>query len=235
MNNLSVLRRKVGSLLDAQTKKLIKNSSWVFVANGLETILAFLRSILVTRILGVQNYGAFIVLVAFVDTTGEFFNLNFFTPTVKYGAEYVAANRNDKLVALIKLMCLVAAALGCVFLIVTCVLSMLFREQLRLSPDRFTFVMAYACAWVLNLFRAMAIAALRLFYRFRLNSIVQMLVQLFEFGCVAFALIGFPHRLDCFFAAVVFARSASSVCIIFAAVRELRRNSGNITRQAFRP
>jgi O-antigen/teichoic acid export membrane protein len=213
--------RLLRNSLDTQAKRLIKNSSWVFGANAVRTLLGFLKAILITRGLGVEQYGDYVILVAFVETIREFFNLNFFTPIVKFGAEYTSQDRPDKTLALIKVMCVITAVPCGMFLLVTWMLSNAYHEPLNLTPTCMKFVIPYAVASSLHLFHAMAIAGLRLYYRFRTNSIVQIGCDVFEFICIAATVIVFPHRLDCFLVAVVLSKTVGSVAIIIATYREL--------------
>jgi hypothetical protein len=80
-----VLRLK--ERLDGQLKVLIKNSSWVFFANGVRTLLTFVKSIIIARGLGADLYGNYVLVVAFVGTIQEFFNLNIGAAVIKFGAD----------------------------------------------------------------------------------------------------------------------------------------------------
>ena len=62
--------------LDAQISLLVRNSSWVFSANAVSTLLAFVKSIIIARALGIELFGNYVLIVAFVGTIQEFFNLN---------------------------------------------------------------------------------------------------------------------------------------------------------------
>ena len=72
----SKLGKKIHKLIDKESKVLIKNSFWVFFANSYGAGLAFLKSILIARGLGVETLGAYAVIIAFVVTIQEIIKLN---------------------------------------------------------------------------------------------------------------------------------------------------------------
>jgi O-antigen/teichoic acid export membrane protein len=67
----------------------------------------------------------------------------------------------------------------------------------------------------------MAVAGLRLYYRFRINSLVQIGCDVLDFVCIAATIVVFPYRLDCFLVAVVLSKAVGSIAIIVASYREL--------------
>ena len=226
MTFVNKLAASIARRLDPESKRLVRNSSWIFISNAVSTILGFLRSVLIARGLGLDHYGTFVILAAFVDTTGQFFNLNPFTPTVKFGADYVADNRRDKLAGLIKAICLVSAVLYALAIITTYVLAHFSADTLQKAPGAMYFIVGYAIASNLSVFQGMGIAALRLFDRFRINSFVRMGADLLEFVCLLLVLFFFPHQLIPFFAVYVFARIASSLLVMYAAYREVHDEIG---------
>ena len=96
------VKNKFRKNFDHESKKLIKNSSWVFIANALAVVLAFLRSILIARGLGATTLGTYAVVIAFVVTIQEILKLNVALGIIRFGAQYVSEKRPDKLIALLK-------------------------------------------------------------------------------------------------------------------------------------
>ena len=72
---ISKARRSFAKKFDAESKTLIKNSSWVFIANGYGATLAFLRSVVIARGLGAEILGTFTIAIAFILTTQELLKL----------------------------------------------------------------------------------------------------------------------------------------------------------------
>ena len=74
----------------SQTKRFVKNSSWMVIAQLFRSVEAIVRSVIIARTLGAVGYAEYAVIVAFVSTTQEFFNLNLGAAVIKYGTEYMA-------------------------------------------------------------------------------------------------------------------------------------------------
>jgi stage V sporulation protein B len=86
-----------------QLKVFLKNSSWTFGGNILRIFLLMIKSIIVTRGLGVELYGVCSLVFASTGILQEIFNLNVGTTLVKFGAVYKEDGENNKLFSLIKI------------------------------------------------------------------------------------------------------------------------------------
>ena len=96
------IKKLLNKLLDPDSKLLAKNSSWVLLATAYQVGSAFLKAMIIARALGVEDYGRYAIVIAFVATVGEIFNFHFGPAMVKYRADYNETGRPDKILALYK-------------------------------------------------------------------------------------------------------------------------------------
>jgi len=207
--------------LDTQSKTLFKNSSWVFFANMVGTGLTFIRGIVIARGLGAELFGVYTVIVAFINSVMEVFNLNLMTPIIKFGSQYKAENRPDKLVALIKssLVATTVIAIGSVIIIT--ILTYTSYGTFAKTPGLEWFAIAYSVVAGFLLFNHINRGVLRLFFKFKLNSIVQIIMDVAELALVALALLVYPKELKYFLIAILISRFVNFIIPAFAAYREL--------------
>lgn len=228
-----IVKERLNKYFDKQSRILLKNSSWVFLENFIRTILNFTRAIIIARVLGAELYGIFAMVVAFCMTTQEFFNLNLGTTVVKFGAIFRADKRMDQLTILVK---------GAVFItIITALVSVLtIWLLLTFSYDTFIktsgltiFVVGYAMAWSSNYFDYISSSILRLFFKFKVNSVVRIVMLIIEFITIVITLIIFKKNLIAFFSAVIFARLINTSIINIVAYLEVKEDLRMDTRLKF--
>ena len=212
--------------LDPESKKLFRNSSWVFFSNFFSTGLAFLRSILIARGLGVSIYGTYVVVVAFVGLIQEFLNLNIGTALIRYGAVYHAEGRKDKLMALVKVSLFFSFVMALVSILIIAILSRISYSTFIDEPGLEWFIVAYAAAASVTYLNSVSRGLLRLYYKFRLSSIIQMLMDVIETGAIAIAVIFYPRDLNVFFVAVIITRFLNGFICNALAFWELRKELG---------
>lgn len=214
---LNFLRKR----LDTQSKTLFKNSSWVFFANIIGSGLTFIRGIVIARGLGAELFGVYTVLVAFINTVMELFNLNLMTPIIKFGSKYKTEKRPDKLVALIKSSMIATVAIALTSLIVITVLTYTSYDLFIKTPGLEWFAISYCIVAGFLLFNHINRGVLRLFFKFKLNSIVQIIMDVAELLLVTLALFVYPNELKYFLIAIIVSRFINFIIPAFAAYREL--------------
>ncbi|MFN8153398.1 MAG: oligosaccharide flippase family protein [Bacteroidia bacterium] len=212
----------IKSKFDHESKTLFKNSSWVFSANLVGSILGFLRSILIARLLGVELLGTYTVSIAFVLTTQEFMRLNVSMGLIRYGARYLQEKSHEKLIAVVKysLLLSVLSALASILLLI--LLTLLFYNTFIPMEGLGVYVILFAIANSLSFVDAISKAILKLFYKFKTNSMIQMIMDTIEFTLVALTLFYFRGDLSKFMTAVIITRIVNSLVCNYAAWNELR-------------
>ncbi|MFN8165972.1 MAG: oligosaccharide flippase family protein [Bacteroidia bacterium] len=208
--------------LDSQSKLLIKNSGWVFFSNFFSTGLAFLRSVIIARGLGPGIFGTYAIVVSFVGLVQEFLNLNVGTAVIKFGAAYHSENRNDKLLALTKGSVYVSLIMALISVIVIALLSFFSYSSFIDQPDLEWFIIAYAFAASITYVNSISKGLLRLYYKFRISSIIQMIMDVIETGAIAIAVFFYPKDLNVFFVAIIITRFLNGFICNLMSYYELR-------------
>lgn len=208
--------------LDGQSKVLIKNSGWVFFSNFFSTGLAFIRSVVIARGLGPEIFGTYAMVVSFVGLIQEFLNLNVGTALIKFGAVYHAENRNDKLLALVKASLYVSLIMAVVSVIVIAILCTFSYSSFIEEPNLEWFIIWYAVAASITYVNSISKGLLRLYYKFRMSSVIQMIMDVVETGAIAIAVFFYPKDLNIFFVAIIITRLLNGLICNLLAYYELR-------------
>lgn len=214
---IKFLRKK----LDSQIKTLLKNSSWVIYSFIFGTLLAFVRSIIVARGLGAELFGIYAVITAFIGTLQAIFNLNLGAVVIKYGSTYKTENREDKIVSLVKL-CFLASSVAIVISVLIVSGFVLFSYDTFIkAPGLGWFAILYSIAASGLFFTQISKGTLRLYFKFKSNSIVQMVIDFIEVLLIFLSLYFFPKNLNMFLLAILVSRLVNNVIPNIAAFREL--------------
>ena len=216
------LKAAIGKRLDGESKTLIKNSSWVFIASLNSAVCDFIRSIILGRGLGVENFGVYILIITLVHTIQEFFNLNLGTALIKFGAEYKSSNNIEKLVALLKASFALAGATAIISVLFIAAVNQFAYEVFISQPGLHLYIQVYAIAASLSFFDYISISFLKLYFKFRLNSLVKILLDVLELGIIGTAVYLFPGRLSKVIVAAICALLVKGLIYNGVALWELR-------------
>lgn len=189
------LRSAVGKRLDGESKILIRNSTWVFIANLNAAACDFSRSIVLGRGLGVENFGMYMLVTSLVMTIKEFFNLNLGTAFIKFGAEYKSADDTKKLVALLKLSMILAAVSAVISILLIAAVNNFAYDVFISQPGLQLYIQFYAVAACLSFFDFISISLLKLYFKFRLNSLVKIVLDILDLAVIGATVYLFPGQL----------------------------------------
>lgn len=213
---------RLRAFLDLESRRLFKNSSWVFAANFYSTALAFLRSVLIARGLGAVLFGSYTMVVAFVGLVQEFLNLNLGTALIRFGAGYHTHERNDKLFALVKTCLRVSGIMALVSVSVVALLTYFAYDRVIPQPGLTLYTIAYAAAASVTYFNSISRGMLRLYYKFRISSLIEIVMDTVETLTVGIIVWRFPHQLHAFFPAMIAVRFLNGFICNLIAFYELR-------------
>ena len=209
---------------DPESIHLFKNSSWVTLSNALGTCYAFIKTIAITRILGVELFGAYALAIAFIITTQEFFRLNISMGLIRFGALFHKDERKDKIVSAIKFSLFLSCCSAIISILVLAVITTIWYDTFIKLPNLLPYIIGFAFANSLGFIDAIAKAALKLFFKFKMNSIIQMLMDTLELVIVISTLFVFGPDLEAFFIAAICARILNSIVCNAFAYQELKRD-----------
>lgn len=219
---IGVLKKK----LDVQSKVLIKNSGWVFFSNFFSTGLAFIRSVIIARGLGPEIFGTYAVIVAFVGLIQEFLNLNTGTALIRFGANYHVQGRTDKLMALVKSSLIISGMMAALSVIIIALITFTGYTSIVEQPGLEWFIILYAVVASFTYVNSISRGLLRLYYKFRISSIIQMIMDVVETIAIAIAVFTYPKDLNVFFTAIILTRFLNGFICNLIAYYELRSDLG---------
>ena len=180
------IRSKLKSVLDGETQTLFKNSVWVFISNSYGVLLAFLRSIVIARGLGAEILGIYSVIIAFVLTIQEIIKLNVPLGIIKYGAQFLSHHTPEKVVSLLKRGILYSMLSALLSVIIIALASHFLYEHFFDIPGLQKFIILFAIVNGVCFLDNIGRAVLKIYYRFKVNSIVQMTMDTLEFAAITF-------------------------------------------------
>ncbi|MEK9164704.1 MAG: oligosaccharide flippase family protein, partial [Chloroflexota bacterium] len=98
------IRARIGAWIgDASLKRLVKNASLLFGAETVVTLIGAVQFPLVTRLLGVESYGAWGIVISWVGLIGQILAFRLWETVIKYFSEFTAADDEARALAIIKL------------------------------------------------------------------------------------------------------------------------------------
>jgi|CXWJ01.1.fsa_nt_gi O-antigen/teichoic acid export membrane protein len=216
-------KKFLGKKLDKESKTLFKNSQWVFIANIFGFVLAFFRSVVLARGLGVEIFGVYTLVINFTATVLEVFNLNVGTAIIKFGAAYKTEERMDKLFALVK-GCNYAslAGFGIAIIVVGFLLKFMYSSFFNF-PGLEWYTIFYSFALALSMFSIiLSSSLLRLFFKFKINAVVSMIMDTVELGLILLAIYIYPGDLKMFFLSVIVSKLFNGIVSLFFVYWEIR-------------
>lgn len=180
-----------------------------------------MRSILIARGLGAMLFGSYVMVVAFVGLVQEFMNLNLGTAIIRFGAVFQARQRPDQLFSLVKTCLRVSFIMLLASVGIIAVLSYTSYSHFIHQPGLTFYVIAYAFASGLTYFNSISRGVLRLYFKFRITSMIEIIMDTIETLAVAYVIWRFPHDLDAFFPAIIIARFLNGAILNYMAYSEL--------------
>lgn len=216
------IRNAIRRRFDVQSIALVRNSSWFFVANANGALCDFLRSVVVARGLGAESFGIFVLVTTLVRTIQEFCNLNVGSALVKFGAEYRAEDQTQSLAALLKGLILLSGVTALASIGVVSIVSAISYSTFFSTPGLEPYLQLYAIAASLSFFDSVSISLLNLHFRFRLNSVIKVVLDLAELAILGVAVWLYPGDLQALLWASVGALLVKGAVYNGAALWEMR-------------
>lgn len=201
------------ALGEVETQTLVRNSSWIFFSNTASAGLAFLKGVIVARILGVDQFGIYCQVAALVAAIQELLNFNVGTTLIKYGAAFNAQNNTPRFVALVKLLfgvSVVTALFGA--MASTTVLMIAYKGWVGV-PGLQLHIAAYCVAEATLFFDYFFQSLFRLQDRFKLLAGLTVLSSLIEAIIVIVFLAVFADRFAGLWCALIVGRLLTSTVL----------------------
>lgn len=151
-----------------EKKDIFKNATWLFCGGTARSLLAGLETILLARFLGLELFGLFSIIIAYVKLLNNFFDFRVWETTVKYVGEYWETGQKDKTRSFIKFSYTIDILTGILAFIVSVALARTANEYFIGSENGFTYIVIYSLSLLVSTANNTADSLLRVFNRFRL-------------------------------------------------------------------
>jgi len=142
---------------------------------------------------------------------------------IRFGAIYKADNRIDKFAALLKTTVRINLFMALLTIIAVSAINFFFYADFYKTPGLEWFTILFAAASTSKYFNSVSIGMLRMFYKFKLNAIITMVMDVLETTIVSLSLICFPHNLNVFFSAVIITRFLNGLICNLMAFYEVKK------------
>ena len=209
--------------LDIQSQILAKNASWMFVANSASVFSLFIQSIILGRFLGPELFGVYVLVTAVVETVQEALNPNADSAVVKYAAEFRASERFELIVGFIKLAFLIMLAGASLSVLVIAILSYVAGEYFFQTQGLAPYALLFAAGRSLTMFDNIGMGLLRVFDRFRFNSILRIILVTLDLIVVLVVALASNARVEVVLVAMTATLVVGSCVRNLAAIIELRK------------
>jgi O-antigen/teichoic acid export membrane protein len=166
------------------------NSSWSAGADVVVAILAFLQSVLVVRLLGVQEYGLWGIATAFVSTVQQLTSCRIGEFVIKYLTDAVVSGRRDRQSASLTLAYSVTFASTILALVLAWWLSSFASTWLAKDGNAAVFFRLFSWVLIGSLAADVSTAVLQVAGRFRALSILQVLKAIVTIVGIALVALG---------------------------------------------
>lgn len=189
--------------LDPHSKKLLRNSTWVLFANSVYVGSVFIQSVILSRFLGVALFGTYILILVIIETTREFLNPNVDVAMVKFASSYRSHDEHYKVAAFLKGSHLAAFTATFLTILTVTIMLLLPFHIFGPHPELTVLILGTAAAKSLSLFDNISMGLLRVYDRFRLNSIIRIGLALFELAIMTGIVVLFPKQLPAIFGGII--------------------------------
>jgi O-antigen/teichoic acid export membrane protein len=208
------------------TRRVVKNSGYLFSATGLSAGLSMLQGILVARLLGVENYGILGAIIMFTSLVNKLVSFRMGELVIKFVAQYSEAGDQKRAATLFKTAALVEMGASILAFVLICALSPLAARFLAKDPNTTAWFILYGLIVLANLVSESSMGLLQIFDRFR-NVAVLSLVQ----SIVTLALVTIVYLSDGGMVGVLLSylvgKAVGAIALSAGAVLEASHHWGN--------
>jgi O-antigen/teichoic acid export membrane protein len=225
---LSRLKRPRGPRRPGQTSAILRNAGWLLAGKGFGGILSLGYIALAARSLGVEGFGAFVMILAFGQGVAGIAQFQTAEVLIRFGAIHLgdrAPGRLGRVIGFCAMLDLLSAAV-CIALAL--ILGLLFGPLVGLSPADAKLATGFAISFLFVL-RGTPVGILRLFDRFDLAALIESLVPAVRIAAAAVGYFAGPSIIG-LLAAWSLAEAIATALVWMAAAREVRRKGGTDVR-----
>ncbi len=173
----------------SERKNLRKNISWLFGGGMGGSVFAMAEVVLLTRFLGLEMFGLFTVVTAYVKILKELLDLKVTEAVVKYVGQCWERKEREKTVSFIKFFYLIDFVTGIVAFLVALLLAEIANSFFIKSDNAFELVFIYSFSLLIGTVNTTSRSVLEVFNKFANVALVEMSAVAVRVAFVAAALI----------------------------------------------
>ena len=156
-------------------KKLLRNASWLFSGGVSASLFAVIELAVLARFLGLDQFGLFSIVVAYVNIVNGVFDFKVKEAVVKYVGQCRERKDKVKLFSFIKLFYLIDCLSGVVAFVAVLLLSDIANRLFIRSESAFEMVFIYSFSLLVSTVNTNSRAILEVFSKFRALALADML------------------------------------------------------------
>lgn len=177
--HIDIKKRLLGWFKEESFKRLIRNSSTLLVGETGASLINMVTLIILIKAIGAANYGVIVLIQAYTTTIDQLINFQSWQAFIKYGAEDLAENNNDKLKQLIKQGTIIDFGTAVLGMIVGILIADYVGRFFNWDDNVIQFSKLYSIS-ILFHFSGVPIGILRLFNKFKIFSIQKIIVAMIK-------------------------------------------------------
>ncbi len=170
-------------------QRLFRNASWLFGGKTIAGGFSALQTVIVARILGVDDYGLLALIIAYVDILNNFFDFRVWETATKYIGAFWTNGDREKTLSFIKLSYIIDITSGTLASIIAIVTAKIASSYVIHTPQAYALVWIYSLSLLIDTASSTSDAILRVFNKFRRIAFISSSLSLFKLLLVASALL----------------------------------------------
>jgi O-antigen/teichoic acid export membrane protein len=169
------------------TKRMLRNTSYVFSASTLSAGLSMVQGILAAQLLGVEAFGILGAITQFASVINKITSFRMSELVVSYIGEFTAKGEDQQSAAVFKTAGLVEIVSSMVAFLILLALAPLGARYLAKDPETASLFALYGVSVLANLIAESATGLLQIYDRFRVLAVITVIQSLLTLGLISAA------------------------------------------------
>lgn len=171
-----------------EEKDLFKNVSWLFGAKSGKSILVSIELVILARVLGLEQFGLFSLVIAYVNIINRLFDFRVWEASIKYVGEFLERRQYENVVSMIKFSYLVDVASGIIAFVLSISIAGYGNEIFVKSENGVELIIIYSVFLLVSTANTTSEALFRVFDKFKTITFVNTFEALFRLLLVCIVL-----------------------------------------------
>jgi len=168
--------------------RLFRNASWLFGGRTIAGVFSAIQTVIIARIMGVDNYGLLALIIAYVEIINNLFDFKVWETATKYIGTFWTNGEKGKTLSMIKFSYIVDISSGILAFIVAILTAKIASSYVIHSPHAYTLIWIYSLSLLIDTANSTSDAILRVFNRFKRIAFISSFISLFRLILVSFLL-----------------------------------------------